>query len=786
VRARGGVMLRFVGLLLICSIGCIACKKKDGASGEGASQAALSDRPADQPKVFESFATHLDLWEHAHLAEIDHHGLYIEFGGPSRHKYTFGDWRSGFGKDSAVGADAFTHANADASRVYFNVDKPEALTLRLRMKPLGTGLVTVYFNGEALPATRFSGSDFKDYDVAVPAERVVAGENRLLLRFGGTTVVNGETVAAAIASIRVLSGAPDASSAFSAPRYAEIRTETQVGGVQRRALTVRAPSTLTFYVKVPAGGKLGFGVGVAGDKPKSARARVVVTPEDGKAQKLFDEPLSASFRDQVLPLDAFAGRVVRLDLIAEGELGMGRVAWSTPAVLLPPTKLEKPEKQAKNVVVVLIDTLRARSLKAFNPQARPKTPVLDKIAQEGAVLDATQAPENWTKPSTASLLTGLYPATHGAKTDAAAVPKGATLLSEALKEAGFTTGSFIANGYVSDKFGFNQGWDKYTNYIREKKSTDAENVFKEAGDWVEKHKDERFFAYVHTIDPHVPYDPPEEFLNLYKKGEYAGQVAPRKTPEQLAEAKKVPPKITFSAADKQYLKDLYDGEVSYHDHYLGLFIERLQKLGLYDDTIFVVTADHGEEFDEHGSWGHGHSVYQELLWIPYIVRFPGVVPAGKRISEATSSMTIFPTVLEAAGVPLPSVLEERSVLSWLRGGAPPSMPVAFSDFLDDRRVIRAGRWKLILRGTNATMFDLGSDPTEQKELERGKHPIAARYTTILLGQFLGARDRRNWQRATQGQGVKLEKENAAIDETLREQLKAIGYAGDGPTAGDTH
>jgi choline-sulfatase len=778
-------MQRYVGLLLICAIGCVACKKKDNAEAAGAGQAALSDRPADQPKVFENYTTHLDLWEHAHLAEIDHHGLYVEFGGPSRHKYTYGDWRSGFGKDGASGADAFTHG-AESSRVYFNVDKAEALTLRLRMKPLGTTVVTAYFNGEALPATRFGGNEFRDYDVAVPVERVLAGENRLMLRFGGKTVLNGETVSAAVASIRVMRGAPDVGTTFSAPRYADVRTETQVGGVQRRALTVRSPTTLTFYVKVPTGGKLGFGVGVAGDKPKSARARITVTAEDGKPQKIFDEPLSASFRDQVLPLDAFAGKIVRLDLSAEGELGMGRVAWSTPALLLPHMKLEKPEKQAKNVIVVLIDTLRARSLKAFNPDTRVKTPVLDKIALEGTVLEATQAPENWTKPSTASLLTGLYPATHGAKTDAAAVPKGATLLSEALKEAGFTTGSFIANGYVSDKFGFNQGWDKYTNYIREKKSTEAENVFKEAGDWIEKHKDERFFTYVHTIDPHVPYDPPDEFLSLYKKGEYAGQVAPRKTPDQLAEAKKNPPKITFSPADKQYLKDLYDGEVSYHDHYLGLFIERLQKLGLYDDTVFVVTADHGEEFDEHGSWGHGHSVYQELLWIPYIVRFPGVVPAAKRISEATSSMTIFPTVLEAAGVPLPSVLEEKSVLSWLRGGPPPAVPVAFSDFLDDRRVIRAGRWKLILRGTNETMFDLGSDPTEQKELERGKSPIAARYTTLLLGQFLGARDRRNWLRANQGQGVKLEKENAAIDETLREQLKAIGYAGDGPTPGDTH
>jgi arylsulfatase A-like enzyme len=142
-------------------------------------------------------------------------------------------------------------------------------------------------------------------------------------------------------------------------------------------------------------------------------------------------------------------------------------------------------------------------------------------------------------------------------------------------------------------------------------------------------------------------------------------------------------------------------------------------------------------------------------------------------------------VLEAAGVALPNTLEEKSVLSQLRGGPPSAVPVAFSDFLDDRRVIRAGRWKLILRGLNETFFDLESDPTEQKELERARYPIAARYATIILGQFLGARDRRSWLKGEQGQGTKLERENADIDETLREQLKAIGYAGDQP-AKDTH
>lgn len=773
--------MKYVASVLLTA-GCIciafACNKKsvDASSGQESKKEAVT---ASEPKAFLTHDKHFDLWEHAHLAEIDHQGLFIEFGTPARHKYTFGDWRSGWGKDGATSADRFSYAVGDSSRVYFRAERAEPLTLRMRLKPVGTGVVTVYLNNSPMPATRISGKEFKDYDVALPADKVVAGENRLLLRFGGTTMVDGEARAAAVASLRLIPGeAPK--EAYTPPQQAQLRTELAVGGVQRRALAVRSPTTLSFHVDVPKDAKLGFGVGVSGEKSKGAKARVVVTPEGGAAKELFQAELGTKWRDELIDLKAYAGKIVRIDLRVEGDVGTGRAAWSAPALLLPKKQLAKPEKVAKNVIVVLIDTLPSRSLKAYNAKSRVKTPTLDTVAKQGTVFEASQAPENWTKPSVASILTGLYPATHGTKTDGAKLPDGATMLSESFKEGGFKTGSFIANGYVSDKFGFKQGWDHYTNYIRESKSTEAENVFKEAGDWIEKNKDKRFFAYIQTIDPHVPYDAPEQFVSMYAKGNYEGQIAPRKTPTQLAEAKRVPPKVTFTEADKQRLRDLYDAEVSYHDHYLGLFIERLKKLDLYDDAIFVVTSDHGEEFDEHGSWGHGHSVYQELLGVPYIVRFPGVVPAGARIKQAVSTMSIFPTVLEAAGVKAPNTLENESVLSWLRGGPAPAVPVAFSDFLDDRRVIRAGRWKLILRGVNQTFFDLERDPLETKELDLAKHPIAARYTSMVLGQFLGAADRRTWLKGQQGQGAKLDRENATIDETLREQLKAIGYAGDEP------
>ncbi|MCA9601816.1 MAG: sulfatase, partial [Myxococcales bacterium] len=387
-----------------------------------------------------------------------------------------------------------------------------------------------------------------------------------------------------------------------------------------------------------------------------------------------------------------------------------------------------------------------------------------------------QSPENWTKPSCASVLTSLYPVTHGAKTDAAKLPASVEMVSEHLKAAGFHTGSFIANGYVSDKFGFDQGWDHYTNFIRENKSTEAENVFKEAADWIEKNKAGRFFTYIQTIDPHVPYDPPDAYLAKYDTSAYDGQVKPRMTADLLEKAKRSPPVVTFNEADKRRLLALHDGEISYHDHQLGVFIDRLKKMGVWDNTLFVLTADHGEEFNDHGSWGHGHSVYQELLHVPLFFHGKGFAPAA-RVENVVSTVDIVPTVLDIAGMKPMAHQEGRSLVGYLQGAPPAGPSVAFSDFLDDRRVIVTGQWKLILRGINSTFFDLGSDPGEQRELSRADRPIAFRYARVMQGQFLGASDLGRWldpddQRAAK----KVGQENAEMDQTTRDQLRALGYA----------
>ena len=178
----------------------------------------------------------------------------------------------------------------------------------------------------------------------------------------------------------------------------------------------------------------------------------------------------------------------------------------------------------------------------------------------------------------------------------------------------------------------------------------------------------------------------------------------------------------------------------------------------------------------HGSWGHGHSVYQELLRVPLIFRLPGVVPEAQRIADAVGTLSIPATALDVLGVPPMPLAEGPASLILPR--TPAHGPrVAFSDFQEERRVITSRRWKFILRGNlTAAMFDLQRDPGEQEQLALTRYPIAERYLRVNLSQFLGATNRANWTSSSQGTGASLNGEQAEMDETIREQLRALGYA----------
>jgi arylsulfatase A-like enzyme len=712
----------------------------------------------------------------------------MDFGTPARAKYTLGGWRpsngngTGWLADGADGDETFTYCGRMA-RVFFDVREAVPTTLRLRLRAHGTRRLQIYLNGRstAIPegGVQFAeGTEFRDYDIAIPADLIRAGENQVQLAFGGTTPVDGQDVSVAMSSIRVMPQlAPGATEPeFIEPLFDSLVGQGQIGSVERRALIVRAPTTMAYYVELPEHASLVFGVGTD-SSTAGMTARVRVQAEGGQPEELWHGPIAQAWNDQAVDLSRFAGQVVRLELVSEGAEG-ARALWAVPSVMVQRPEAAPSTTQARNVVVLLIDTLRASKLRAYNPQSRVRTPILDGIVEHGTLFERAHSQENWTKPSVASVLTGLTPGTHRAITTEARLPESAELVSEAFDAAGFNTASFLANGYVSDRFGFDQGWDHYTNMIRENRSTEAEDVFREAGDWIEQHHQERFFVYIQTIDPHVPYDPPAEFLRMYDdRTDYAGQVNPRRTGEQLEAAKGNNPSIVFDESDTRRLMGLHDGEISYHDQQLGRFMERLQAMGVGDDTLLVITSDHGEEFHDHGSWGHGHSVYQELIQVPLIFYRPGLVPEGRRVVHPVSTLNLSQTTLELAGVSGLTHAEGRSMVAELNGAVPRMPTLAFSNMLDDRRVIRSRRWKMILNGMNTKLFDLQEDPGERNEItDMTRHPIAARFLRIHLGQYLGATNRGEWWTPTQRQAQQLGTEAAEMDETIRAQLRALGYA----------
>jgi choline-sulfatase len=740
-----------------------ASPKQTPKQAEPAPTAPLAQLP-------EGAAVYQDLLALVHLADFyDPAGLFIDFGTAARAKYTIGNWNSGWLGESREGGVTVSTFGKTA-RLYLPVEARGPMQLRFRAKPYAAGALIAYVNGKTAGETRVSKAEgFREIVIPIREDLLRMGENSIMLRATRTAPVRGKSRSIAMDWL-VLEPKPAEGESPRVP--AELVVQSVDAGSSRRAAVLRPGARLDWFVEAPKDGVLAFGA--AAPSASSTLAVEVTSDAASSAERITAK---RSWGDRQISLKGVAGQIVRVRFTNEGDADL---ALSDVRVLRRAAEVVSIDQPARNVVVLLIDTLRASKLQAYYRKSRVTTPAIDELVSEGTLFERAQSPENWTKPSVASVLTSLHPATHRTKEDASKLPRSALMLSEVYQKEGFKTASFIANGYVSNAFGFDQGWDHYTNYIREQRNTNASNVFGEAQAWIEKNKDSRFFVYIQTIDPHVPYDPPDEFLKMYDRAPYSGQVQNRRTHLMLDEAKKNPKKYKFTARDKERIEALHDGEISYHDAYFGKFLTKLGELGLDENTIVVVTSDHGEEFQEHGSWGHGHSVYQELLGVPLMFRWPGVVPANLRIDPVVSTMDIGPTVLEATGVAIPDEFEGRSLLGFMRGDWPQAPYVAFSDFLDHRRVIRGGDWKLIIRGNlSQVMFDLGNDYWEKEELDGTKNPIAQRYLRTLHGQFLGAPNRGHWLAASgDSTGKKkpgLEQEKQEMTPELCKQLVALGY-----------
>ncbi|HSN87381.1 MAG TPA: sulfatase, partial [Thermoanaerobaculia bacterium] len=376
------------------------------------------------------------------------------------------------------------------------------------------------------------------------------------------------------------------------------------------------------------------------------------------------------------------------------------------------------------VLLLSIDTLRPDALSSFGGQ-EIRTPHLDALAGDSLTFTRAYSTASWTLPAMASVMTGVSPQVHGALHTRSRVPDGLPTLAETLRRAGYRTSAFVSSTVLGPPANLTQGFDEYRPYpgpwlgrslgatvLRSRLSrfradeTPPPDLTDDVTDWLHEQREAPFFLWVHFFDPHAPYGPPRRYLkDLQGRTRFEGW-----DEEAIRAGTWVP-----TAAERDRIRQLYLGEVRWVDDAVGRFLGELKRRKLYDDTLVVLVSDHGEEFWEHDSYGHGHTLYDELLHVPLLVKLPRSARSG-RIATPVYTASIFSTILEACALPPP--LGYPAAASLLRpAGDRPLHALGLNRF-EDRQSVRFGRFKYIRWATSGReeLYDLQRDPGEKKNL----------------------------------------------------------------------
>jgi len=638
----------------------------------------------------------------------------------------------------------------------------EPLRLRFRCRPLdrpeGTPLsVTVFVNEKRTGEVRL-GTGFQSYEVAIPAAALRSGENRV--DFAYAPAGAPFTVAGKVLDRRPLAVAWDWIALDGSPPPRE-----SAAGQEDGTLTLPGRARLDFHLKLAPGSR------IAWDRVEGEALEVQVL-RDG-------QPAPAVFR--------FAGRALgrahEIELPGTAQPGIARISFLAPlgsglrilhprlisAVPPPPAAKQAAAHPLSrpNILLYVIDTLRADHLGVYG-YPKPVSPHLDALAAESVVFDRAYAQSGWTRTSVASILTGLPPFAHRVLGRADALPASVPSLAALLQASGYQTAGFVANVNVAPELGFGRGFDTYVPIYLQHDPPRAGWLNEGLLSWLRgRQSGAPFFAYLHSMEPHDPYDPPEPFHRRFAPHLTTTLRSP--AAEGIAAALARHPEWTQEEIRADF-EALYDGEIAANDEEIGHLVQALRAAGLYDDTLIVVVSDHGEELLDHGLWGHGHSLYSEILHVPLILKLPGGRGAGERRGDTAGHVDILPTLLAAAGVRIPAEVQGRDLLAGSTGAAgvddAPVLSLLQLDGAGMASVIEEGRqliqWRPDQPAGRLEMYDLRTDPHERRDL-MGRDLLWAGFMSSRLREL-----RRTHERAFAAPRVPLDGE-------LGKRLHALGY-----------
>jgi arylsulfatase A-like enzyme len=413
--------------------------------------------------------------------------------------------------------------------------------------------------------------------------------------------------------------------------------------------------------------------------------------------------------------------------------------------------------RAQAVVLVSIDTLRPDHLGCYGYPS-PTSPNIDAFRKDAVLFREAIAHAPSTLPSHASLLTSLIPHHHGASiARGTALATGRLTLAEKFRQAGFATASFNGGGQLDATFGLDRGFDVYETPGGQGADLAHDRFVREveAGlAWIGGIARRRFFLFLHSYEVHHPYTPDAEARARLPE-RYDGPLLPDISIALLQEVNAG--RRVLTPADRAHIVHAYDREIRSVDEAFGRLVAGLRAADLYEESLVVLTSDHGEEFGEHGVMGwHGHSLHDELLRVPLLIKFPRSWRGGRTMEAQVRGIDFAPTALTAAGVGVPPAFEGTELVQYVAGGAgPPPYAVAALD--GGGTALRSREWKWIQR----SLFRLSTDPGERADVA-DSFPEKADGLRRIKQRFVA-------------EGDFVEGPRAAIDDDLRDRLRSLAY-----------
>lgn len=678
----------------------------------------------------------------------------------------------------------------------FNIDHPGTYYLHLRMKSFFNNPTQVFVN--AKPAGSFTvDQDTEYYTVALPADAIRSGANVIELQFSELQPSPRPSDTRSLAAAAYYA-------AISPGKYMlenlpnPLPEPWEVG--QLRVLDKNVPiadsktgGALSTFQRLDSNSRIRFGYFYRpsnfAENDDFAEFSVFLR-KDGEPEKrifvkrLVDKTLqyqTISLGDIVKSPDIYQ---IRFCIGRNSVFDDGQTAWLQPTVVVeaqsPKVIAEDPRvdalrhaNQGANVVIMLLDAGGAKHFSSYG-YPEPTTPNADAVGRDGIKFDNAYCQAVYTLASTASLMSGQLPIHHRIIYTKNRLSSDIFTMAESFRSAGYSTGTFLANGNASDIFGMAQGFQEIADVFRYRDYTgwgqDITNAFEK---WLPEAANKRFFAYLHYREPHAPYNPPEQWKFKFVDPNYKGNII---------DSYEVRKQINYgqlqaSQGDKDFIQAMYDANLNYGDYQIGQVVQRLKQLGIYDQTIVIIIADHGEAFWEHGYQGHNSQLYQESIHIPMLIKLARGSQIAKTSPSFVRTIDIYPTLIDLLGFSRKGMrVDGRSFVPYFVSAPADDRDVVSQVIMERQYAFMEGSYKYMvdLNSHVEELYNLKADPGEKKNLVNIE-PVRAGYYQSQLFDLLASK---------KNVGAYFQNaEKATIDEATKENIEALGYVGEDANSG---